>query len=302
MVQSRATTFERSANPIPFKTIGLAVAVFFGLIVVWDGYYTVDATKAAVVKQFGSITDVTFEGLHFKLPFAQKVVEIDLTQQKTTYDDVEAYSSDRQTAMMRATVQWHVDRTKIPSLNREYIDTKGIQSKLIDSNMPTYLKNVFGHYTAVSAINDRPKLNTEITEAVKASVGGAPVIIDAVNIENIVYDDSYLTAIKARNEAEVSVLTKEQELKKAEVEARIKVAQANGMANSVRAQAEGDRDAAIAAGIGKASAIKAVSEALTANPGYLELARIDKWTGGVPTNMVPGSAVPFISLPSPAAH
>jgi regulator of protease activity HflC (stomatin/prohibitin superfamily) len=292
------------SRSLSFGGIGLIVVVVLGLIVAWDGYYTVDATQAAIVKQWGALSDVTFEGLHFKIPFAQTVEYIDLKQQTDLYNPVEGYTADQQIANMSVGVQWHVnrDRASLEALYRQYTDVPGVKAKLIDSNLPTFLKNVFGQYTAVKAIQDRAKLNSDITTAIVASIGkDSPIQVEHVNVQDIKYDPTYERAITERNQAEVAVRTKEQDLAKAKVEADIAVAQATGQANSARAKAEGDRDAAIAAGNGKASAIKAVSDALTQNPSYLELSRIEKWSGGVPQQMIPGATVPFINLGQPVA-
>lgn len=291
----------RSHRGLSIGGISLITVCVIGMMLLWDGYYTVDATQAAIVKQWGALSDVTYEGLHFKIPFAQGVTYIDLQQQTNIYNPLEAYSSDQQIANMSVGVQWHVDRSKLEELYRRYTNVPGVKAKLIDSNLPTFLKNVFGQYTAVQVIQSRAKFNTDITAALIASLGtDAPIVVDHVNVQDIKFDATYEAAITARNQAEVAVRTKEQDLAKTKVEADIAVAKATGEANSVRANAEGNRDAAIAAGVGKASAIKAVSDALTQNPNYLELARIEKWAGAVPATMLPGATVPFINL-APAA-
>jgi len=48
-------------------------------------------------------------------------------------------------------------------------------------------------------------------------------------------------------------------------------------------------------GEAEASAIKARAEALAQNQNLIELTKAERWDGKLPTTMIPGSAVPFIS-------
>lgn len=57
----------------------IAVLVVFALIIVFTSYYTVLDKEAAVVTTFGSVTDITEAGMHFKLPFGiQKVEKVNI--------------------------------------------------------------------------------------------------------------------------------------------------------------------------------------------------------------------------------
>ena len=48
----------------------------------------------------------------------------------------------------------------------------------------------------------------------------------------------------------------------------------------------------------QAQAIKARAEALQSNPNLVALTAVEKWNGILPTTMVPGSAVPFVNVPT----
>jgi hypothetical protein len=47
---------------------------------------------------------------------------------------------------------------------------------------------------------------------------------------------------------------------------------------------------------GEAAAIEARAKALGTNPNLVTLVQAERWNGVLPTTMVPGSAVPFVSL------
>jgi hypothetical protein len=46
----------------------------------------------------------------------------------------------------------------------------------------------------------------------------------------------------------------------------------------------------------EAAAIEARARALGTNPNLVTLVQAEKWNGVLPTTMVPGSAVPFVSV------
>jgi len=49
-------------------------------------------------------------------------------------------------------------------------------------------------------------------------------------------------------------------------------------------------------GEAQAAAIEARAKALGTNPNLVTLVQVEKWNGVLPTTMVPGSAVPFVSI------
>ena len=50
------------------------------------------------------------------------------------------------------------------------------------------------------------------------------------------------------------------------------------------------------AGEAEAAAIEARAKALGTNPNLVTLVQAERWNGVLPTTIVPGSAVPFVSL------
>jgi hypothetical protein len=46
----------------------------------------------------------------------------------------------------------------------------------------------------------------------------------------------------------------------------------------------------------EAAAVEARGKALTSNPNLVTLLQAERWNGVLPTTMVPGAAVPFVSV------
>jgi regulator of protease activity HflC (stomatin/prohibitin superfamily) len=74
------------------------------------------------------------------------------------------------------------------------------------------------------------------------------------------------------------------------------VTQANGRANSVRAEAQAAADAIRLKGNAEADAIAARAKALSGNPAIIQLTQAERWNGVLPTTMVPSSTLPFLDM------
>jgi regulator of protease activity HflC (stomatin/prohibitin superfamily) len=154
---------------------------------------------------------------------------------------------------------------------------------------------VFGQFNASEAIQERAKLNAQIAAAIAESVSG-PLLIESIQIEDVAFSLTYEASIEARMLAEVEVQKRTQELEQQRVQAQITVTQAQAEADSRLAQAEASAKATRLAGEAEADAIRARGAALRDNPALVALVTAEAWNGVLPSTMVPGSAVPFISV------
>jgi regulator of protease activity HflC (stomatin/prohibitin superfamily) len=170
------------------------------------------------------------------------------------------------------------------------------------------VKVVFGHYTAVKAIQERGALNSAIKDAITETLKYDPMlVIESVQLENIEFSQNYLHSIEQRMLAEVEVQKLQQNAEREKVQAQITVTQATAKANAIRAEAQANADATRLNGEARASnikvtgeaeaaAIKARADALGSNPNIISLTQAERWNGVLPTTMVPGSAVPFVTI------
>jgi regulator of protease activity HflC (stomatin/prohibitin superfamily) len=156
-------------------------------------------------------------------------------------------------------------------------------------------KIVFGRFNAVTAIQERGRLNQEVQEAVIAAAGG-PVIIEAVQIENLDFSNEYEKSIEQRMLAEVEVQRLRQNAEREKVQAEIVVTRATAQANAVRQQAQAEADAIKLRGDAEAQAIAARGKALGENPSLVSLVQAERWDGKLPATMVPGGAIPMLGL------
>ena len=272
--------------------VGGLLAVLL-LIALMGSWYTVNETERGVLLRNGALVGVVEPGLSFKIPLIETVKRISVQSNATTYQGLQAYSKDQQTATLNVSVSWHVVPAEVGKVYMQYQDLDGLVSRLISRQVPTQVENVFGQYNAVSAVQNRGRFVADVTKAIRDSVTG-PVVIDGVQVENIDFSDDYERSIALRMKAEVEVKTREQMLATEQVEAQIVVTRAQAEADSKVAQAKADAEATRLRGNAEADAIKAKTLALSSNPMLIELTKAERWDGKLPTTVLPNGTLPFI--------
>ncbi len=277
------------------KAVAVTIAALFVFGLFFGGFYTVAPGERGVLIRLGSIVRVSDPGLHFKIPYVDRVQIISVQTHVLRYSKVESYSKDQQPADVRISVNYEVPPAAVAEVVTEFGDERAMVDRLIAPRVHSEFKVVFGQFTAVTAIQERGKLAAEATMALQKAVSG-PVRIVALQIENIDFSDVYEKSIEQRKLAEVEVQKLRQNAEREKVQAEITVTVARANADAVRAKALADAEATRLRGEAEAAAIRARGIALKENPGLVELAAVERWDGVLPTQMIPGSAVPFVTL------
>jgi regulator of protease activity HflC (stomatin/prohibitin superfamily) len=268
--------------------VGTVIAVLVGLIlltVVGGSFYTVDQGERGVILRNGAVVGTAEPGLGFKLPIVDSIREINVQTQARVYKDVMVYSRDQQNAGLQVSVNYRLASDKVEQIYSEFAGQDGIVSRLLDRQVPEEVKNVFGKFNAVTAIQERARLGMEIQEAIQKAASNPMLIVESVQVENIDFSDAYEKSIEQRMLAEVEVQKVQQNAEREKVQAEIAVIQAKAQADAVKLQGDAE-----------AHAINARGRALRDNPALIELVQAEKWDGKLPTTMVPGQTVPFINV------
>lgn len=158
----------------------------------------------------------------------------------------------------------------------------------VDPKVYEQVENIFGQYDAIRAVQERATLNADLLAAIRSSVQG-PLTITSVQIENIDFSTAYETAVENRMQAVV-------QQQQAEAAKAKRIIDADAAAYEVKAAADAQAHATQVQGDAQAQAIKARGDALRDNPNLVSLTAAERWDGALPTTMVPGSAVPFVSV------
>jgi regulator of protease activity HflC (stomatin/prohibitin superfamily) len=285
-----------------------AIIALFILFLVGGSWYTVDQTERGVLLRNGAVIGTAQPGLGFKIPGFDSVQKISVRTATYSWDKMNSYSFDQQPADLKISVTLRASPDKVADLYAKFGTLDSAVNQVVSPAVNQQVKIVFGRYTAVKAIQERGTLNNAIKDAITESLKGDPmIIIESVQLENIEFSANYLHSIEQRMLAEVEVQKLQQNAEREKVQAQITVTQATAKADAVRAEAQANADATRLNGEAKAANIKITGEAEAAaieargkalgnNPNLVTLVQAERWNGALPTTMVPGAAVPFVTV------
>lgn len=275
--------------------VGGVFAGLFALTVLLGSWYTIDERQRGVLLRNGALVGVVQPGLGFKVPFIDNVVTVSTETILLRLDKEAVYSRDQQPAEITISVNWRVTEGNVDDLYTQFGSLRGVQDRVIIPRVRDELKNVMGRYNAVTAIQDRARLGSDVKAAILASAKG-PFIIENVAVENVDFSDAYEKSIEQRMLAEVEVERLRQNAEREKVQAQIVVTQAQAQADAVKARASAEAEAIRLRGDAEATAIRARGDALRANADLVALTAAEKWNGQLPATMVPGAALPFVQV------
>lgn len=295
------TVADKARGTAKWGFLGL---VIFALIVtlVFGSWFQVDQGDRGVVLRNGKIVDVAEPGLGFKIPLIDHVAPISVRDHTISFggdeysSPLEAYSYDQQPATLKVSITYRVPPSEVAELYSEYQSLENLEQRVIERRTFDVIKNVFGKYTAASAIQQREKMGMDANEAMRLALQDVPVDIVSVQIEEVGFSQAYEDSIEKRMLAQVQIETTRQQKQTAEIQAEIQVVQAEAAAKAKIASYKAEADGIKLRGDAEAAAIEAKARALATNTNLVNLNAVEKWDGTLPSTQVPGSALPFIGI------
>jgi len=222
------------------------------------------------------------EGLHFVMPFADDVVNIEVRTLKYEKATTSA-SKDLQTVATKVTVNYHPEKESVHFLYQNI--GLGYEGRVIQPAIEETVKQVTANYNAEELITKRPQVKSDIQAEISARLSEFNLNTEVVSITDFEFSPLFSQSIEAKVEAEQKALKAENDLRRIEVEARQAEAISVGLAAANIAEANGE-----------ATAIKIINDALAQNPNYLEWLKTQAWDGKLPL-VVGEGGTPFISIP-----
>ena len=269
---------------------GKVIAVIVGLIalVAWLGVYRIDAGHVGIVKRFGNVIDVVDPGLHYKLPYADTVEEMEVRERAFTID-LDAASQDPLELPIKVTVNWLVKRSQVKDLYVQFGSLDQFEKRIILPRLNDAVKGVTSRYV----VNDLLRKRTEYRDLSKTTFEARmpdDVQITGFSIVNIGFPPEYTKAIRdkqvAREQAETERfvldrqrLTSTQVTHSAEAQRDADKARADGRAYEIKVQGEA-----------QAEAIRIMGAALAQNPLVVEYKKVERWSGTFPGTFMGGDA------------
>lgn len=264
--------------------IGIIILIIIG-IVATASVKIVEAGHRGVLLHWNAV-DLTNppldEGLHFVVPFQDEVVDIEVRTLKYEKETRSA-SKDLQTVETTVTVNYHPDREAVHRLYKNLgLD---YENRVIQPAIEETVKQVTANYNAEELITKRPQVKQDIESSIRERLNQFDVVTEVISITDFEFSPLFAQAIEAKVEAEQNALKAENDLRRIEVEARQREANAIGVANANIAEAKGE-----------AEAISIINKALSENPNYLEWLKTQAWDGKLPL-VVGEGGTPFIQIP-----
>jgi regulator of protease activity HflC (stomatin/prohibitin superfamily) len=258
---------------LPLKAIGVVVVLF--LLWALAPFATVPAGHRGVMTTFGSPgSEVLSEGIHFRIPLAQRMNLVNVSIQKGEGDG-DAASRDLQTVHTRVALNYHVLPSGAISVFRDLGNEPG--QRIILPAVQEAVKAVTARFTAEELIAKRTDVRDQIVAQLRERLGRHGIVVDEFSIVNFNFSKSFNDAIEAKTTAEQLKLKAERDLQRIEVEAKQRVAQARAEAESLAVQRQ-----------------QVTPELIRLREMENQRHAIDKWDGKLPN--VSGGAVPFINV------
>ena len=279
---------DKAGNFSPWRLIVAIVVLVVILIVLFSCFTVVDAGHTGVVLTFGKVSDVVLEeGLHFKVPFAQNIVQIDNRIVKLEVS-TEAFSKDLQTISSVVAINYHINKDSSHSIYKNV--GLGYQDVLITPAINEVLKAVTAQYTAVELVSARSTVSVLLDEQLNAKLNDYGVFVNEINIINWDFSSEYIAAIEAKQVAEQNLIKT-----KTEQEQALVIANTDAQRIEIAAQAEANQIKILADA--QAESNRVLSDSL--NELLIRYRIVDKWDGALP--LVTSDGTTLISLPTGSA-
>ena len=243
------------------KIVILAVCAVLVFGVCATCFTVVKAGHTGVVLTFGAVEENVFdEGLHFKMPLVQTVVQMNNRTQKVETEG-SASSKDLQIISYVVAVNYHVRSEASASLYQNV--GKDYGTVIIVPAIQESIKAVTAQFTAEELITKRQAVGDQIKEALSEKINSYGIEVEIFNIVNFDFSEEFNAAVEAKQTAQQQALKAEQDLARIEVEAQQKITQAEAEAESIRL----------------------IQEALAKSPDYVDYVKWNKWDGKLPEVM-----------------
>lgn len=275
MEKDNVIDMERKSNQKTGRMVGLVIFLLLLALTAYNSFAIVQPGHRGVVIQLGAVQEnVLGEGIHFKLPFLQEVVQTEVRVQKAQSDQTAA-SKDLQVVTTTVAVNYHLDPNSVHRLYQEV--GLSYQERIVEPAIGESLKAVTAQYTAEELISKRPEVSAKIKESLSAKLSDYHIILDEINITEFRFSDEYNNAIEQKQIAEQQALKAKLDLQRIEIEAEQKIEQAKAEAESLRLQKQ-----------------EVTAELIELRKIEAQLEAIKKWDGKLPN--VTGDTIPFIDV------
>lgn len=241
----------------------LAVVVLLALIILPNCFATVPVGSTGIMLTMGKVEDAALsEGVHFKMPFVQRIVSMDNRVKKLELS-TQAFSKDIQTVSAMLAVNYRLQTEKTFSIYK----TAGTayEENLIVPATHEVLKSVCAQYTAEELISKRAESSDKMRDELDAKLNLLGISITDFNIIDFDFSDEFISAVESKQVAEQlkkkAATENETAIAQAEREKQVSIKQSEAEAERVRIAAEAQAKSTLIAAQAEADAVKLAADA-----------------------------------------
>lgn len=223
------------------------------LVIVISGIRIVPQAHANVVERLGSYKETWGNGLHFKLPFIDKVAsKLTLKEIVRDFDPQSVITKDNVTMMIDTVVYFQITDPKLY--------TYGVENPIsaIENLTATTLRNIIGDLELDETLTSRDVINTRMCTILDEATDPWGIKINRIEVKNILPPKDIQEAMEKQMRAERE---RREAILKAEGDKKAQILRAEGEKESAILVADAKKTAQIKEAEGKAEAILKIKEA-----------------------------------------
>ena len=234
--------------------IGIIVLIVLVLLVVVSNIQIVQQSRAYVVERLGAYSTTWGVGLHFKIPFIERVVKkVSLKEQVADFDPQPVITKDNVTMQIDTVIYFQITDPKLYTYGVEY------PMSAIENLTATTLRNIIGELELDQSLTSRDTINAKMRAILDEATDPWGIKVNRVELKNILPPREIQNAMEKQMKAERE---RRESILQAEGEKASKVLIAEGEKQSVLLQADAAKQARILQAEGEATAILKVQQAM----------------------------------------
>ena len=235
-------------------TIAIIILVILILAVIVSCIQIVQQSKAYVIERLGAFHSVWGVGMHFKLPFIERVVKkVSLKEQVADFDPQPVITKDNVTMQIDTVIYFQITDPKLYTYGVEY------PMSAIENLTATTLRNIIGELELDQSLTSRDTINAKMRSILDEATDPWGIKVNRVELKNILPPREIQNAMEKQMKAERE---RRESILQAEGEKASKVLIAEGEKQSTLLRADAAKQAKIMAAAAEAESILKVQQAM----------------------------------------
>ena len=252
--------------------IFITIAAIVLFIIIISNIKVVQQSRAYVIERLGAFQSVWGVGLHFKIPFIDRVARrVSLKEQVLDYPPQPVITKDNVTMQIDTVVYFQITDPKLYTYGVEH------PMAAMETLTATTLRNIIGDLELDQTLTSRDIINTKMRAILDEATDPWGIKVNRVELKNILppqdIQSSMEKQMKAERDRRQAILQAEGQKKSAiliaEGERDSAILKADAEKQAAILKAEAEKEAAILKADGEAQAIRTVQQALADSLGML---------------------------------